>query len=133
MTSIKITLTPQWIKANARAAEHAAKGLRARCIDHTHYEVPSATSATVYHQTVRSVSRLDVDCDCPAGRAGKTICWHKSAAVAQAIRHIREVEGQREQPTPQAQPLPAPVAAPAPKPAPRPVSVEEFVRRFAAA
>lgn len=123
MTKIHLTLTPAWAKANARAAEHAAKGLRARCIDHTHYAVHSATDDQEYIVTVRSVSRLDVHCTC-AGWAHNRVCWHASAAVARAIRHIREVESQREQ-------RPAPVA---PERTPEQVAATAaMMRRFAAA
>lgn len=97
MTSITIRLTPQWIRANERAVQHAAKGLRAACVDCRHYTVPSASSSTVYHQTVNSISALDVECDCPAGRAGKTVCWHKSAAMSAAIKAVRAAEREREQ------------------------------------
>jgi hypothetical protein len=124
VTSIKITLTPAWIKANARAAEHAAKGLRAECLDSRHYRVHSATDDKTYIVTVHSVSALDCECSCPAGHSSKTVCWHKSAAMARAIRHIREVEGQRDLVSER----PAPAA---PKLAP--VSPAAFAARMAAA
>lgn len=114
MASIRITatLTPAWLRANAKAVANAKRGLRAERIAEKTYRVKSATSEESYIVTVESIVNLRAHCTCSAGQHGLT-CWHQSASIAAAVQRCA------------AKAVPAPVSAPAPR-----VTPEEFERRF---
>lgn len=122
MTKITIrNLTPEWERAAARAAEHYAAGSRAVALDDRHYAIRSSRDDATYTVRVESVSRLEAQCDCPAGSHGR-VCYHMALAIESAAERIRLFTADR--PAPQ----PAPVAA-----RPTAAEAEAFMRRMAAA
>ena len=116
MASIKIAapITAQWVRANAKAAANAKRGLRAERIAERTYRVRSATSDESYIVTVESIVNLRARCTCSAGQHG-IVCWHCSSAIAAAVQRC------------------AAKAAPAPEPTPAPsgAEIDAKMARFA--
>jgi len=91
MQTIKITasISPEWQRANAKAAAQYRAGVRGECLDDRHYRIPSATEPRAYVVRVDSVSRLEAHCECVAGQHGK-VCHHASMALSLAAERIRQ-------------------------------------------